>query len=305
MMTPMDKCVVAFNGFLADFVRDINKANKDMKALNRVAYSAISMYSHDEVKLLLERADNFLGVVVSHEGGATSFENFDDLKILSTGTIGEISTRTLDTDTVKRYALILCSLASSYFIGEALDIDKVLEVISQSRESDTLSMARETLGGFADAPVVKNFLTALVDVSSASAEEPTEEGKLPFNLDPGMLDNTTIGSIAKEVVAELDMNQMQGIGSIDDIFKAMGKSGGGGTGDGNNLIGNIVSKVGAKLQDKIANGGLNQQDLIKEAFGMFGPLMGDVLKNMPNNSMKRQTTTKERLKKKLAEKTQH
>ena len=86
---------------------------------------------------------------------------------------------------------------------------------------------------------------------------------------------------------------MSGIGSIEDVFKP--------NGSGGNVIGSIVSKLGEKLQTKLASGSVNQQDLIKEAFGMFSPFMGDLLKNMPNSPIKREMSARDRLKKKLAD----
>jgi hypothetical protein len=293
MISSIDKCVVAFNQVLADFVRDVNKADAGLKAENRKVYSTISMYSHDEIKLFLERVSL---TEPAPEGG-----NLTGFKILSTGDFDALCQATNDTTGVKRFALTLCALGKAYEVltldstpGEALnlvDTDLLLGVLTLIRDPETIDKARESIDEFQDP--VKSWLVELVESYRAPIEDDTS-GKF----DHSALENTMIGSIAKEVVSELDMSEMPNdIKSIDDVFKAMGNSGQG----GNNLIGNIVSKVGSKLQDKMANGGLKQQDLLKEAFSMFGPLMGDVMKNMPNNSAKRQTTTKERLQKKLAE----
>ena len=316
MMTPSEKSVVAFNRFLADFIKDINKASPELKALNRPVYSSISMYSTEHIASLIDRT------------GGDAFQTLDlgeqqlsALPILATATLGKIiESIESDSVTITIYALVLLAIATLYKDPASSHeiVHETLGIISQIQDLDTTDNTTELEERIEKIKDTHKDLYALLNkmasvASSDESDESDEEKeaadnnnskpKLPFDIDPGMLENTMIGSIAKEVVAELDMQQLAGatagVSSIDDIFKAIG--GGGGASETSNLIGSIVSKVGAKIQDKMTNGGLNQQDLVKEAFSMFGPFMGDMMKNMPNNNTKRNLSTKDRLKKKFEE----
>ena len=294
-MTPNEKCIVAFNRFLADFVRDVNSCcSPELKSANRAAYSKIEIFSADYISAFLARV-------------AEQDVDAPDFRVLETATLSELVQESPESaTTVKVYALILSAVAELYVRESSQElIEATLGIVSTLNENDALdfdeiSASIEQLQGASEKLV--GVLQRLRDVRKGQQQQ-AEEGDSgsddKFKFDPSMLENTTIGSIAKEVVAELDMSQMSGVNSIEDVFKAM--SGGGANGDTNNLIGNIVAKVGSKLQSKMTNGGINQQDLVQEAFSMFGPFMGDMLKNMPNNNMKRNSSTKDRLKKKLSE----
>ena len=293
MMTPNEKCIVAFNRFLADFVRDVNSCcSPELKKANRAAYSAISMYSAEYISAFVSR-------VAEQDVDAPEF------RVLETATLAEIDKESPESaTTVKVYALILSAVAELYVLDSSQElIEASLGIISTLNDNDALNFDEisSDIDKLAASAKLVGLLQKIRDIRKEPLEQRQEEEEEEdkFKFDPSMLENTTIGSIAKEVVAELDMSQMSGVNSIDDVFKAM--SGGGGSGDTNNLIGNIVAKVGAKLQSKMTNGGINQQDLVQEAFSMFGPFMGDMLKNMPNNNVKRNSSTKDRLKKKLSE----
>ena len=105
-----------------------------------------------------------------------------------------------------------------------------------------------------------------------------------------MLKNTKIGNLAKEISEEIDLSSLK-IEKPEDILnmKSLGE---------NNLLTNIISKVGSKIHQKIDNGELKHEDLMKEAMSMlsmFGkdakgggpaadilnnPMFKDVMKNM-------------------------
>jgi hypothetical protein len=88
-----------------------------------------------------------------------------------------------------------------------------------------------------------------------------------------LLGNSKIADLANEVASDID---------IAKLLKDVGNEGG----DNNttfdfskltqntNLIGEIVSNVGAKIQNKLASGELNQQDLMKEALSLMASFNG-------------------------------
>lgn len=293
-MTPEEKCIIAFNRFLADFVRDINKASPELKQKNRENYSSISMCKRDYVDAMLSR----IGTI----------EDVDSLEILDSTTVGEICTATGDRKVVMTYTYLLLAVARLLERITAEDDGKVtafLDIVAKIQDNEGAISLEDIETAFScseDSGVVEMLKSMLTSSQEVDEEAPKKD---MFGMNPDILDDTLIGSIAKEVVAELDVEKLagaaSGISSIDDVMKAI-SGGGKNGGDTSNLISSIVNKVGSKLQDKMSTGGLNQQDLIKEAFSMFGPLMGDMMKHMPMDNNKRNATTKERLQKKVMEK---
>ena len=94
------------------------------------------------------------------------------------------------------------------------------------------------------------------------------------------IENSQIANLAKEISKEIDISSLN-IEKPEDIAKLMDFSG------SNNFLGDIVSKVSTKLNEKIANGSMKQEDLMSEAMGMMSMLNGgggggiaDMLKNM-------------------------
>ena len=96
------------------------------------------------------------------------------------------------------------------------------------------------------------------------------------------IENSQIANLAKEISKEIDLSSLN-IEKPEDIVKLMDFSG------SNNFLGDIVSKVSTKLNEKIANGSMKQEDLMSEAMGMMSMLnsgggagggIADMLKNM-------------------------
>ena len=303
-MNSQEKTTIVFNRVLADFVKDVSKASDELKAKNRAVYKEISLSSTAYVESFVEKCER---------GGVDGDVLDDAFQVLETATVGELIDATRDAQTVSSYVLLLSVIAGCYKTPADNDLDAIMGIASKAQDGD----ADDDVGADIDAARADEPIKALLrrlaiaydrsssaagkessssTTSSASASAGGGGPKFPF--DPSLIENTMIGSIAKEVVAELDVSDAQNATSMEDLFKSM-SGGGTGAGDAGNLIGSIVSKVGSKLQSKISSGGLNQQDLVKEAFSMFGPLMGDMMKNMPNNNVKRNSNIRDRLRKKV------
>ena len=301
MINSKDKCVIAFNRFLADFIRDINRASGKLKAQNKAAYRLIESCSPKYLDAFCERVGADLWALLE-AGGGDLFGAVRDLEVIDGLTYTQIADAIDGGGSVlllDEFVLLFLTIA---FVAKSCpdQIDAALSVIAQVQEGED---KLEDLGShpslsFLVQELVKNHKLGKVVQEEEEEEEEDEEEedpnkpRMPFDINPDMISNSTIGKIAKEVAEELESSSIGKINSIDDVFK---------TTNGTNVIGDIVSKLGEKLQSKIANGKVNQQDLIKEAFGMFGPFMGDMMKHMPNNPTKRNMSTRERLKKKLSE----
>lgn len=151
------------------------------------------------------------------------------------------------------------------------------------------------------------------DGEDEEADEKGKDGKPP--IDMSFVENSKIGRLAKEISEELDFSS---ISNMSDISKFMDPN--------NNFIGDIVSKVGTKIHNKLSSGDIKQEDLLSEAFGLMNSFGGKVPGNMSdifnnpmmksvlgslggkggkpsfNNAKMRQMSTRDRLKTKLKEK---
>ncbi|GLC54524.1 hypothetical protein PLESTB_000875800 [Pleodorina starrii] len=109
--------------------------------------------------------------------------------------------------------------------------------------------------------------------ASASAEA----AGLP---DLNFLRSTKIGSLAEEISKEIDLSKLN-LDKPEDLLNLTDPSNG-------KVIGDIVSKVGTKIQSKLNNGELRQDELLGEAMsllGKFGGGMGKNIDGLMNNPM--------------------
>jgi len=137
-----------------------------------------------------------------------------------------------------------------------------------------------------------------------------EEKDVP-ELTPEFLEGTKIGSLAKEITKEINLEDLN-IDKPEDLLNM----------SNTNVIGNIMGKVGTKINEKLEKGEIKHEDLLKEAFSLLGamqkggagpasalfnnPLMQNMMKNAANvridESKLRNLSTRDRLKKKHEEK---
>jgi hypothetical protein len=110
-----------------------------------------------------------------------------------------------------------------------------------------------------------------------------------------------INDIAKELTSELNLDNLN-IGEPKNMNEAFNNLLGGNNG-GNFL--DLINKVGAKIQNKVQSGSINQGDLMKEAQNMMGNLKNpekiakEMMKNVNPHSG---NSTRDRLRKKLEKK---
>ena len=143
-----------------------------------------------------------------------------------------------------------------------------------------------------------------------------------FGIDMNFLNNSKIGSLAKEISDEIDVKSMN-VDNPNDLFNMDNMFSNNG-----NPLGNIIQKVSSTITNKINNGELNQEELMSEAFSLMNKMNGksgtdNFMQNMMQNMMQgnnmdnlnnlfndqqntqataKPSTTKERLKKKIENK---
>jgi len=177
------------------------------------------------------------------------------------------------------------------------------------------------IGAMVSDPIAISLLSSLSKVITPSTKNAIPDPDIGFS-GAEVLKNTKIGSLAKEISEEIDLSSLK-IEKPEDLLNPQSLLGGG----GNNVLTDIISKVGSKIHQKIDKGELKHEELMNEAIGMLGmlgkggnpamgsflnnPLFQDVMKNMggmasaanafKNSDKAKSANVRDRLRKKLDE----
>ena len=153
---------------------------------------------------------------------------------------------------------------------------KLDRIIEKYKDNENIDRIQQSLANH------DTHLRNIMNSSAKFAEEiikeqakPTEDGKSPDmssflnGMDENKFEsefmNSTIGNLAKEISEELNGDDLKCMENPDDLMKNLLSGEGGG-------LGNIIQKVSSKLQNKMKNGELNEEALMKEATNMMGML---------------------------------
>jgi hypothetical protein len=122
-------------------------------------------------------------------------------------------------------------------------------------------------------------------------------------IDENFIKNGLLGKLAEELKSDINIDDLSlnETDNVDDIFKNLLDS------DNSMKFMNLVQSVGKKIDTKIKNGDINQEQLMKEAVTMMSSLQGNtnILNDMLTNISQDTPAlnpTQQRLRKKLEEK---
>ena len=131
---------------------------------------------------------------------------------------------------------------------------------------------------------------------TTTSEENQSDDKEEDDFDPTQFfSGTKIGELAKEIAEEIDIDNL-GLPNIDkepsnvqDAFQQI-------LGNNPSALMNTVQKIGSKVQEKIGNSGMSQQDMVNEAQDMVknlhqNPMFKDVLGNNDMGGMFQQMSS--------------
>jgi hypothetical protein len=308
-----EQVIYTFNKFYFDFIKDIKNANNELKMRIRKNYKVVELKDTQHYDTFLERSEGILEIVantcpntlLTHEK-LVSWEIIQDIKLSDITMLVPVTQH----NTVKSFLYILTTLA---IIGNTATSDdgaalvKVLDVMKtiQQKEDEAFDkLLSDILDDDITAALrsLKEVMSTAISLDTGDVENMSANG----GIDASMLDNTTIGNLAKEISAELDFSSMSNIQKPEDFMNLTN-------------IGSIVNKVGSKIQTKLTNGEINQQDLVNEAFsflnvlnkgGNGNPMLSSMMRNFMggnkgrvqvNESKLKEVSTKDRLRKKLDE----
>jgi hypothetical protein len=288
-----EKILFTFNKYFYDFVKDLKKVAPELKQTLSEHYPVKNKVTDANIKLYAEKLDGeclHLIFTLDIDKFFVSTELAHVLVCHNT-TIGDAylqippSYRTCMLNYIYIFTLFTLLWKRSSEEGISILFDTSMSVLKAIQQSEDYSLIIDDI-------LDEDVKTLLAKMrNSTSSHEKTS------------LENTKIGSIAREIADDLDLSSMN-ISKPEDLLNGTNTA----------VIGDLVSKVSSKLQQKFASGELKHDDLLKEAMSMMGTLGGgaggdmfaNIMKNMggmmqgPSGKSNHDgASTKERLRKRL------
>jgi hypothetical protein len=304
-----DKIVYFFNKIFYDLLKDLNNIDNDIITDYCSNFKVKNLESTKNIKLFdSSLKSEYLELIIDTDsknvfdieeiGKILLFKDFS-FTIIKNNAPQEYHT------TLKyyMYCLILITLIYRESMNEENEEDSMVlftNVVNCIRNIESNTSYSDIIDSIYDKNIKK--LIAFIDECNVSNLESRESGESsePKEM-PDIFQNSTIGSLAKEISDEINIGDFS-IEKPDDIMKLMS--------------GDIISKVGEKIQKKMSSGEIKQDQLLAEAMSMLGnmgkgcdifnnPMIKQMMNNQNmkiNESKLKNMTTKQRLKNKLDKK---
>lgn len=331
------KIVFTFNKLFYDLVRDAKESSADIKAVVKKHYKVKDLTSNANFEAFLGAVPEEVLTAAARPGaGSTLLKTpaLTSMEIFKGGvTVGQVAAAGLDANTLASYIYCFILLAHVYdaatkdtsensnndadadadgndsdteaadtlfeavmsaisCIQHKQDVTLILDQIIDDDIKNTLVNLKEVMALKVDTPANAN---ASSDTSnSASSSEPM----LPPGMEglANMLEGSKIADLAKEITADIDLSKIN-VERPEDMLKVITDQ---------NIMGDIIGKVGGKIQQKMQSGEIRQEDFVKEAMGMLGgmknnPMFANIMKQFNPGEMKKMST-RDRLRKKYEQK---
>jgi len=296
----MGSSVVIFNQYYYDLltkIRTIAKKHKEhsstaKKILDTVKehYKEFDKTSDDYVKFLNENCneDFWKSYLEINKEDCDEWLKKDDVKsiiIFNEITIGDISKLLRDNFLCHHYLSVFYIFKNEMTDENAQNILKILQTFDENFELENEDY--------------KKIITRLNTIKADNVKSDSNYDNMEN------LKDTTIGKIAKEIINDVDINKLkETINNNDgDIFKALASP--------ENGLGELFTKVGNKVTNKISSGELNQDAIMQDAMkfaslipSMFGNNngndnsgfnMADMMKMMSSMNMNNQGSKKSKM----------
>lgn len=300
-----DKVVYFFNKFFYDLLKDLNNIENEKLSIYISNCKVKNLETTKNIKILYSGlTDELIKLIVSTPvEGFFKLTELDNLFILKDLNVTQVHKNVPETyhNTLKHYIYCLTLMCLIYkdSCNEENEEDSLVlfnNVIDCIRKIQSKEDYSDILESIYDKDI--NNLIKYVDECRPDDEKQNVE--IPIDI-PDSLENSTIGNLAKEISEEINLSDFS-IEKPDDIMKLMS--------------GNIIGKVGEKIQKKMASGEIKHEQLLSEAMSMLGKMGGSsdifnnpMIKQMMNSknfkvdeSKIKNMATRDRLKKKLDKK---
>ena len=317
-----EKCERVFNKFFSSFLKDLKEVDDDLRVMVKNAYKIVDKTSSEHCDFVVE---NVIPQLAKLKTGTFDEEDVRASEIAKGITLGLIfdkvnqegkeSEKVIVMNYV--YTLLLFAHMSTLENEDGL-FAQVVRVLGYLQSGNTTEYDNEKEDIIDDdvreiLEKIKSYgATPKVDIKSESGVGDgtnTSLGGLGGLL--GAFENSKIADLAKEIAKDVDVSALK-TDNPDDMIKNMLDFS-----SGNNVLGNIISKVSTSLNNKITSGELKHDELLGEAMSMVNifndghnplasnPLFAQIMKSMKSGKANvkqdilKKGDTRERLRKKL------
>lgn len=255
----MAKVVYAFNKFYYDLIKDLKTAAAALKPLIKKHYSVRNKDTRDNIDLFGASVDEDVirCLVSSPQNDLFTFSQIGSVVLMTDTNLSDIllqiTVEFKDKLVGYLYVLALLVVVDRHENRDAIFM-AVMEAINAVQKNEPYSQLIDD--------IIDDDVHGLLDRIAANS---TFRGSAagPEEAFEAKMAGSKIGAIAKEIAQSIDL---EGI-NIDNPADLL-------NGSNSALIGDLVSKVGSKLQQSFQNGSVNQEDLMKEAVSMMGMFGG-------------------------------
>ena len=281
-MSLITKIQYVFNKILLNFVKEIKDKDPDLKKTLKENYAVFDKTTDSHINLFIQsikEEDVFMKPY--NEVDILTEDSINELEVLKNIKVGDIY-KVIDStekEVLKCYLYILYMLSNIYDktlkLEESSDeVEQMNELFNKCmkmiRKDSDMKYENEVDNIFDDEIVVlfKNIFESRKHINESimgcNNEEldGVEEKSTPMDF----LEGSKIGQLAKEITQDIEIDKLNikdpsELLNVESMFSGE-----------NNVLGDIISKVGNKVASKINSGELKHEDLLSEAMSMMGKL---------------------------------
>lgn len=258
MAGSVDQLIFTFNKFFYDLVKDLKASTPSLSAQIKKNYSLRERETRDHFNLIADgmTEDIIKCLVSSPVDQLFTFGQVTKVHILINLDINDILLQ-IPVDFKEPFLgylylfailiLVERNQASNLFLP-------VMYTINAIQKGEAFEKLMEDILDDDICALLKHFHVASAAPATATAASGSAAGL------ENIIGNSQIGTIAKEIASSIDLS------SINPETMLSGSN--------CNMIGDLVSKVGVKLQEKFNDGSMKQEDLVKEAMSMMSMMGG-------------------------------
>jgi hypothetical protein len=268
------KLIFAFNKIYVDFLKDVRSTNANLKALIKSEYKVVDKLSEEYIN---EFAKEFGTAELPWTTDFTQFVSdlFSETKYSSRNVFRNIQLSSVKgpLKTLQTYMITLHLLEYLHHLSSVSTVSDDLFNASMKALGTIESGNTENLDQLLEPLQEQTHICEILKYLNQQEEDnQSKENSLPPMPESlEFLENSKIGSLAKEISSQIDIGQLNiDPNDPDGISKGLSGMFSG----ENNALTNIIQKVGSTIQDKIQTGELRHEDLLKEAFSLMGRMQG-------------------------------
>lgn len=277
--------VHVFNQYYWDLLKKVKDLSKDLKTraddkgsrniLREIkrSYLSFDKLSEEHITWYHDKAsafEAFLANNISEESPADSVKEWvHDNDVLSVElykgiTIGNIAGIFRNTNVVLYYIVLMSVFADAKLReDDGIYLQGALDLLKKTQPWSDDDLAVESLS--AESRKKMLLLRDILRVSSSNNASTSSEQ--PSSDIMSELENTSLGRLAKEIMNDVDIDEIsKSIGEDGDILKALSNPDGG--------ITKLLGTVSQKMISKLASGELKQDALLQDAMKLAGSLPG-------------------------------